>query len=269
MSLSKDLFEPIDHGSVVDSVVARIEELILTGVLKDGQKLPSERELAERLSVSRPKLREAFKVLESRELIVARHGGGTFVAELVGSAMSPALISLYARHTGAFLDYLEYRAAQEGFAAYLAAERSTSADKDILQMAMNDLINAHETQDEVASRNADFQFHTAIMDASHNSLLTHSMTSIYELSKQNLFYNRAFLRELDGSGEKLLQQHRNIFEAITSGQPDEAKAASIAHVRFVEKSYTIYQTRRKREAVANRRLALSKKSQSAPANPGV
>ena len=260
MGAPETLFEPIDHGSVVDSVVDRIEELILAGVLKDGVKLPAERELAERLTVSRPKLREAFKILEGRGLIRARHGGGTFVSDLIGSAMSPALISLYARHQNAFLDYLEFRSEHEGFAARLAAERATKADKDILTIAINDLIAAQENQDEEASSKADFRFHTAIMDASHNSLLIHTMTSIYALSRQNLFYNREFLRELDGSGEKLLQQHKDIYQAIVDGRPEDARKAAAAHIEFVERSFLIHQTKQKREAVAIRRLALAENS---------
>ncbi|MCP5087591.1 MAG: FadR family transcriptional regulator, partial [Rhodobacteraceae bacterium] len=61
MESSKILFEPIDHDSVVDAVVSQIESMIVSGVLKEGRKLPSEREMAELMDVSRPKLREALK----------------------------------------------------------------------------------------------------------------------------------------------------------------------------------------------------------------
>ena len=68
------VFNPIGHTSVVDSIVEQIETLILSGVLRDGARLPSERLLAEQMDVSRPKVREALKKLEERELIVVHHG---------------------------------------------------------------------------------------------------------------------------------------------------------------------------------------------------
>lgn len=250
------VFNPIGHTSVVDSIVNQVELLILEGILKDGARLPSERQLSEQLDVSRPKVREALKLLEDRDLIVVRHGEGTFVAPLIGSAMSPALISLYGRHKDAFLDYLEFRAEQEGFAAGLAATRATDADKEILKTVMAELDAAHQAQDQAASRDADIKFHSAIIDASHNSLLVHSMASIYALTQQNLFYNRSFLSALDSSGEKLLAQHREIYLSIQGGDPERATKAAKDHLDFVRTSYLEDQSRAHRNGLSNRRLAL-------------
>lgn len=249
------IFSPIGHKSVVDSVVTQVEVLILEGILRDGARLPSERQLAEQMDVSRPKVREALKQLEDRDLIIVRHGEGTFVAPLIGAAMSPALIALYARHKGAFLDYLEFRAEQEGFAAALAAGRATDADKEILTALMAELDKAHETRDSAASNDADIRFHAAIIDASHNSLLVHTMASIYALSRQNLFYNRAFLSTLDSTGGTLLAQHREIFEAVVTGDPPRATKAAKDHIDFVKQSYLEEQARRQRAEISNRRLA--------------
>lgn len=250
------VFEPIEHASVVESVVKQIEMLILNGVLRDEARLPAERDLALQLGVSRPKVREAFKILESNQLITVRHGEGTFVAPLIGSAMSPALISLYSRHKEAFLDYLEFRAVQEGFAAGLAASRATKADKQILSTIMDKLETTHVANDTEASQDADIHFHSAIIDASHNSLLVHTMSSIYSLTRQNMFYNRSFLREMDGTGESLLAQHRKIFEAIQEGNPERATIAARDHIAFVQSSYLEEQSRAQRDLVSTRRLAL-------------
>ncbi|WP_299414839.1 FadR/GntR family transcriptional regulator [uncultured Sulfitobacter sp.] len=254
--MTTSVFNPIGHTSVVDSIVAQVERLILEGILRDGARLPSERQLAEQMNVSRPKVREALKHLEDSDLIIVRHGEGTFVAPLIGSAMSPALIALYARHKDAFLDYLEFRSEQEAFAARLAAERATPADKEILQRIMDDLDNAHESGNADASREADIRFHSAIIDASHNSLLVHTMASIYALTQQNLFYNRSFLGSLDHSGEKLMAQHREIYEAILRGDADHATRAAQDHIDFVRRSYLEDQTRTQRDQISNRRLAL-------------
>lgn len=250
------VFEQIGHTSVVDTIVAQIETLILNGILRDGGRLPSERDLAEQMGVSRPKVREALKQLEDNDLIQVRHGEGAFIAPLVGSAMSPALIALYSRHQDAFVSYLEFRAAQEGFAASLAATRATAADKEILARIMEKLDAAHAEQDPHASQEADILFHSAIIDASHNSLLVHTMSSIYALTQQNLFYNRNFLRSIDGTGDQLQAQHREIFDAIKCGDPERAETAARDHINFVQRSYAEEQSRAQRDQVSSRRLAL-------------
>jgi GntR family transcriptional repressor for pyruvate dehydrogenase complex len=73
-------FHKISAGKIADQIILQVENLILQGVLRPGERLPSERDLAETMDVSRPTLREALADLESRGLIVARPGGGTFVA---------------------------------------------------------------------------------------------------------------------------------------------------------------------------------------------
>jgi len=254
--MPQNIFNPIDHTSVVDSIVTQVELLILEGILRDGARLPSERQLAEQMDVSRPKVREALKLLEQRELIIVRHGEGTFVAPLIGAAMSPALISLYARHSDAFLDYLEFRTEQESFAASLAAARATPADREILARVMKLLETAHDASDAEESRRADIAFHSAIIDASHSSLLVHTMSSIYALTQQNMFYNRSFLSSLDRSGEKLLAQHRAIFDAIEAGDAERAAQAAKDHIAFVKQSYLEGQSRAQRDQLSSRRLAL-------------
>lgn len=254
--MPQTVFEPIGHTSVVDSIVEQIESLILNGILRDGARLPSERDLAEQMGVSRPKIREALKLLEDSDLILVRHGEGTFVAPLIGSAMSPALIALYSRHQNAFLDYLEFRTEQESFAASLAATRATKADKEILARIMTQMENAQEANDMKASQVSDIQFHSAIIDASHNALLVHTMSSIYALTQQNLFYNRSFLRSIDGTGDQLQAQHREIFDAINAGDAERAEKAARDHIAFVQRSYIEEQSRFKRDQISTRRLAL-------------
>ncbi len=254
--MQSSVFEPVDHTSVVDTIVNQIETLILNGILRDGGRLPSERDLSEQMSVSRPKVREALKELEENGLIQVRHGEGAFIAPLVGTAMSPALISLYSRHQSAFISYLEFRTVQESFAADLAARRATNADKEILTRIVADMDAAHKSNDMAASQDADIRFHSAIIDASHNSLLVHTMASIYALTRQNLFYNRTFLRAMDGTGEKLHAQHHEIFNAIVNGEPERASTAATDHIDFVRMSYQEEQSLSQRDQVSRRRLAL-------------
>lgn len=250
-------FEPVGHDSIADAVVEQIESMIVDGILKEGRKLPSERELAEAMGVSRPKLREALQKLEEHGLITVRHGEGSFVAPLTGRAMSPALLALYARHGRAFYDYLEYRRAQEVFAARLAAERATQSDRDRLRDIMADMEKAWQEEDHEASQDSDLRLHVAIVDASQNTTLIHMMASVYDLTRQGVFYNRKFLRAMDGTGASLLAQHRELAQAIIAGDPERAAAAAKAHMDFVETSFRAGQEQQAREARAAKRRQLS------------
>lgn len=246
-------FDPIGHDSIADAVVDQIESMIVDGILKEGRKLPSERDLAEALGVSRPKLREALQTLEERGLVHVRHGEGSFIAKLTGRAMSPALLALYARHGEAFYDYLEYRREQEGFAARLAAARATRSDKERLTEIIAEMQHAWESDDQEASQEADMRLHSAIVDASQNTTLIHMMASIYDLTREGVFYNRRYLRAMDGAGTKLLAQHKAIVDAILAEDPSAAEAAARAHMDFVESSFRTGQERARREARSAKR----------------
>lgn len=256
MSIATTIFDRIDSGPLADIIVRQIEDLIVQRVLKEGDKLPSERELAERMNVSRPKLRDALKALEERGLLTIRHGEGTFVAQLTGQAMQPALIELYARHGRAFFDYLEYRRAQEGLAARLAAERATPTDRAQIERCLATLEDAEARDDVEAAREADVVFHAKITEASHNAMLIHMMASIYDLTRRGVFYNREHLRTMDGTSKKLLEQHRLIAKTVLSGDADAAEKAATEHMDFVEKSFRIGMQQAESETIAKKRAAM-------------
>lgn len=252
--IAAQVFEPIAHESVVQVVVDKIETMIVEGVLKGGARLPSEREMAEAFRVSRPKLREALQILETRGLVSVRHGDGTYIAELTGQAMSPAMLALYARHGEAFHDFLEYRREQEAFAARLAAERATPADHERLGAIRAELLAAWEADDREAEQEADFRLHSAIVDASHNTTLIHMMASVFDLTRRGIFYNRDLLRSLDGTGRTLLDQHLEIIDAIEAGDPARSEKAARDHLDFVEQSIHRGRELQRRERRARMRL---------------
>lgn len=253
----KSIFDTIGHESLAGAVVAQVEDLIASGILKQGSKLPSERELSETLGVSRPKLREALNTLEERGLVHTRHGEGSFVAPLTGEAMLPALLSLYGRHEPAFFDYLEYRREQEGFAARLAASRATKADKARIADVLKDIQRAFDEDDSVLAQESDFALHAAIVDASQNATLIHMMASIFHLTKQGVFYNRDFLKSIDGTGERLLEQHIELGSAVINGEPERAHRAALDHIDFVEQSFRSGLEQQRREAMAEKRRLVS------------
>ncbi|NKN38605.1 FadR family transcriptional regulator [Agrobacterium sp. a22-2] len=227
------LFAQITHSRTASEVVRQIELLILQGVLRDGDRLPGERDLALDFDVSRPILREALKELEQRGLLVSQHGGGTYVADIIGQVFSKPIIDLISRHERATRDYLEYRRELEGLTAELAARRASETDLALLARIVEDMKAAHgrgRPEDELA---ADVEFHNAIGEAAHNIILLHTMRACYRLLSEGIFFNRRAVFAFADARDRLLAQHIAIYEAIAAGDPDGAKQAAQAHIDFV------------------------------------
>ena len=231
--MSENIFDRIDHGRTADEVVLQIEVLVLEGVLRVGDRLPGERELARQFDVSRPILREALKELENRGLLVTRHGGGTFVADVIGQVFTRPVMELIARHGKATQDYLEYRREVEGTAAEFAALRATEDDKALLTRIIESMKAAHEKDDFAEEAAIDVEFHNAVGECAHNIILLHTLRSCYRLLSEGVFYNRAMIYNLSGAREKLLAQHVAMYEAVMAHDPVAAKAAARAHMDFV------------------------------------
>jgi GntR family transcriptional repressor for pyruvate dehydrogenase complex len=227
------VFTTIDHGRTSDAVVRQIESLILEGVLRDGDRLPGERDLAASMNVSRPVLREALKALEARGLIVARQGGGNYVADVVGEVFSAPMRELIAAHPKATADYLEYRREIEAITAEMAARRSTSADRQMIASIIQRMEEVHAAGDFDAEAEIDVEFHNAVGECAHNFILLHSLRSCYRLLSDGVFQSRAKLYHLRGAREALLAQHRSIAGAILAGDAAAAREAAMAHIDFI------------------------------------
>ncbi|WP_026479398.1 FadR/GntR family transcriptional regulator [Ahrensia sp. 13_GOM-1096m] len=230
------IFSQINHARTADEVCAQIETLILEGVLRVGDKLPGERDLSEQLGISRPILREALKELEARELLVTRHGGGTFVADVIGDVFSKTMLDLIADHPKATSDYLEYRREVEAIAASYAARRATDDDRALLTDIILRMEEAHKKEDFQEEAAIDVEFHQAICEAAHNLILLHTLRSCYRLLTNGTFFSRSLVYRAPGARSLLLKQHRAIYEAIMDANPDAAAAAAAAHMEFVEES---------------------------------
>ncbi len=228
-----DTYARIQPSRTADEIVNQIERLILEGVLRDGERLPSERDLSGRFDVSRPILREALKELEARGLLVSHHGGGTFVGDVIGQIFSKPVIDLIARHQKATLDYLEYRRELEGMTAALAARRATRFDREMLTGIMEEMRAAHRDGSAEGGMKADVDLHNAIGESAHNVILLHTLRACYRLLSEGIFFNRAILFDAPGAKDRLLAQHEAIYAAIMAGDPDGAREAAHAHIDFI------------------------------------
>jgi GntR family transcriptional repressor for pyruvate dehydrogenase complex len=224
--------EPIRPAKLADTIAEHLEQLILEGSLRPGERLLAERELAQRFDVSRPSLREALEKLESRGLLRSGRGGATFVAPLLGEGFTEPLYTALASRPETTFDYLEFRRFVEGSAAYFAALRGTDVDRELIRQCFEKMEAAHGQDDSSDEADADADFHLAVYEASHNLVMLHIMRSLSDMLRKDVFYNRAKLYQRQGVRELLLEQHRAVYETVMAGDPDAAKAAAEAHIDF-------------------------------------
>lgn len=247
-------FQKVQPEKLSTSVVRQIELLILRGILRPGERLPAERELSERLGVSRPSLRNAVATLQEQGLLTTRAGAGIYVADVLGSAFSPALTRLFSVHDEAVFDYLSFRRDIETLAAERAIRLGSDSDLEVIQAVFDKMEAAQNGNDAEEEARLDAQFHTAIIDASHNVVMLHMMRSMFELLRKGVFYNRQIMFHQRITRKALLDQHRAINDAIQARDAVAARAAVEAHLTYVEQALADYQKSKRNEAIAQQRL---------------
>lgn len=247
-------FEPIQQEKLSHGVLRQIEGLILRGILRPGERLPSERELSERMHVSRPSLREALADLQERGLLTSKAGAGVYVADVLGSAFAPALVKLFATHDEAVFDYISFRRDMEGLAAERAARLASDTDLKVVNAIFEKMEVAHQRRNPADEAHLDADFHLSIIEASHNIIMLHMMRSMYELLREGVFYNRTIMFKQRMTRDTLLEQHRAINAALQMRDPSAARKAVEAHLSFVEDALSDQQKSEKNETFAQKRL---------------
>ncbi|WP_308916084.1 FadR/GntR family transcriptional regulator [Jannaschia sp. LMIT008] len=248
-------FQPVSAERRADAVVRQVEGLILRGVLRPGDRLPPERDLSERLGVSRPSLRAAVADLSARGLLTSRAGSGVYVADVLGSAFSPALVALFARQDDALLDYIAFRRDIEGLAAARAARQGSDTDLAVVGAVLRRMEGAHGRSDPKEQAALDAEFHMSIVEASHNVVMLHMMRSMMDLLREGVFFNRAAMFRQRTTGDALLDQHRAIHDALVARDAPRARAAVEGHMDFVHRCVTDQREADRHEATARLRLA--------------
>jgi len=224
--------EPIRPAKLADTIAERLEQLILEGSLRSGERLLPERELAQRFEVSRPTLREALDKMERKGLLTSDRGGATRVAPLLGERFTSPLAAAMANRPETTFDYLEFRAIVEGQAAAAAAIRATDVDRELISRSFVKMEAAHGHEDSAEEAEADADFHHSIYEAAHNLVMLHIMRSLSDMLRNEVFYNRAKLYQRKGVRQLLLDQHRQIHDAVMAGDALAARTASESHLTF-------------------------------------
>lgn len=247
-------FEKVQPEKLAGAVVRQIELMILRGILRPGERLPSEREMAEKLGVSRPSLREAISELQERGLVESRAGAGIFVTEVLDSAFSGALTTLFARHDEAVFDYVSFRRDMEGLAAERAAKFGSDTDLKVVAEVFAKMEEAHTKRNPADEARLDADFHLAIIEASHNVIMLHMMRAMYQLLREGVFYNRKVMFKQRTTRDVLLDQHRAINDALQARDPERARASVESHLDYVRQALSDHLLAERHEAIARQRL---------------
>jgi len=225
--------EPVRPKRNFETILEQIKALILSGDLAPGDKLLTERELAEKLQVSRTSVREVLSALNLAGVLEIRPGEGIYVKRLdEGSVIEPlSLILLLEREDIRHL--LEVRKALEVEAAGLAAERHTETDRARMEAALAAM------EEDVGNGNtgeqADLHFHLAIAESSHNPLLIRLMYTIHDTMNQTLKTTRQlWMASTAGTPARLYEEHRLICAAIRERAKQKARQLMYQHLWKVE-----------------------------------
>lgn len=232
--MSEDAFsqlkqEPMRREGLSEKVLHRILGLIRSGNLEPGDRLPSERSLMEIFGVSRPPIREALSALSILGVIESRHGGGTIVTDLDAYRLLGPLDFFLSLADQNIVDVFDCRRLNECEAAARAAK---SPDQEAKKELLSLLSAQKQTQDAVAFRIADKEFHEKISNLAGNKMLTRINDGLYNLGLDI----RREATESSETVQKSIKEHEAITMAILSENAEQAHLMMKQHLDSIERS---------------------------------
>ena len=222
------MFETLPRNALSEDIVSNLLALLKEKKLQPGERLPPERELAERLQVSRPSLREALRALSIMHVVETRQGSGTYISSLEPRRLVEHLDFVFALADSTYLSLFEARKVVEVGICGLAAERITDEElsrlEGCLEKALPGLTNAD------LYFQADVELHEIITEAASSPILSRIMASISHLSHAS----RQRTAVLPGIARQVIEDHRAIVDALKMHDPDAARQAMYQHLTHVE-----------------------------------
>ncbi|MET3451958.1 transcriptional regulator, GntR family [Curtobacterium sp. 314Chir4.1] len=217
-------------ASLTDDAIARIQQMIVSGELQPGQRLPPEKELSESLGLSRNSLREAVKALELIRVLDVRRGDGTYVTSLEPSVLLEAVSFVVdMHHDRSLVDLLEVRRILEPASAVLATARASEQQIDDLATLMHSVGEDTGVEDLVAH---DLLFHSTIAGIGGNQYLSGLLDALSSKTVRVRVW-RGLTQ--NGSVQRTLDEHAAIVDAIRRRDPQLVQALVVSHVEGVER----------------------------------
>ncbi|MCM3706417.1 MULTISPECIES: FadR/GntR family transcriptional regulator [Cytobacillus] len=206
----------------------KLKECYLGGVVKPGERLPSERELAVQFNVSRTTIREALRTLELNGLIDIRQGGGSYVKVSDIQSNKEEIITAVKAENPLVYEMLELRRALEAESSFLAANRATAADLEKLRIALHNI--ALSRQNPELGLKADLDFHIGIAEATHNSIFIELIHTLKGHMEETIRVTQNHRFKDLSRYDDTIEEHREIYLAIASGNGYKAKELMEGHI---------------------------------------
>jgi GntR family transcriptional regulator, transcriptional repressor for pyruvate dehydrogenase complex len=230
--MSGDLpFQAVEQRRTFERILLQVEEAIISGGLKPGDRLPPERDLAQTFGASRASVREALRVLEMFGVIVARRGTGPDAGSIVAASAQNGMESALRLHVGLLRiptrDMVEVRAVLEQQAARRAAERVD----DKMTARLHEIVAGMRAATSIAEFNElDTEFHVEIARVSGNALLPVLMEALRGTMRRAMLEGFERLSDWRGERDHLVGEHERMIGCIEAGDPEAAAAAMQSHV---------------------------------------
>lgn len=222
-------FKVINKKSTLEIIIQQIKNQIKKGILKPGEKLPSERKLADQLGVSRASVREAIQSLAFSGYLEVIQGKGTYILEM--ATQYDEIVNFFSEFSNYSLDYLmEARIMLEGEFARLAALNANQEEIDLVERIFNEIASSKDLNSFVVK---DLEFHLTIAKATHNPIMNGLMKIIGEM----LYKETRKIIEISGDTRKnTIETTRNLVQAIKQRNAEKAKELMVKHIKNIRVS---------------------------------
>jgi GntR family transcriptional repressor for pyruvate dehydrogenase complex len=234
--VAEELYRKFTRERLYEQVAAHVEQLVTNGKLQVGDRLPPERELAERLGVARGVVREAVKLLAVRGLVTIEPGRGTFIVENSAGSISEHLAHMFRMGKISYRDLNELRQVLEVQIARLAAQRATPDNLADMRQAVEEMDQNIASPEEYIA--ADLDFHLALASATHNRLFELLISIIVDL----LQTTRRMIFEVPGAPQRGQVWHRLVYEAVSRGNAGDAAEAMEKHMQQISQDTALGET---------------------------
>lgn len=226
LSFKQSKFPKLNRANLSDQVMEKIRGMVASGELKQGDKLPSERELSIMFQISRLPLREALKSLQTLNVLETRVGGGYYIRGLEASNLLSFIERTTEQHFETLESWKEARITIEVAAVELACDRRTTEDIRLMRNANECMMRALAKNEEEEVLYDSMAFHNALMEASKN----HFYKTILDCFKEVQYQGRRKSWEIAQRYHEAFKEHNAIIEAIVERNPDLAKQLMKRHL---------------------------------------
>ncbi len=230
--------------SILDEAVQSIENYILSGEVKVGDKMLTELELGDRLDIGRSTVREALKMIQTMGYLETRPGKGNFVINTTKRSIREHAVDWFVKNECEIHELLEFRKFLEPYVTRLATQRMTDEEARTLGEAMESFEKAYHSNDLRALNKSEKKFHSTIVKGCHNSVFI----SIYDSLMKFLNDYFAMSFSIQETAEQSLRPHQRIYDAIMARDPERAKDEMRAHIDLTIANMAAVVNRQKEES---------------------